>query len=107
MTTLCRVLQVNRSTYYKFRNRKDSRRTVENRELRAKILALYIKSDKRFGSQKKQFKQRSRIWLGYGILLTSEYHKRSKGMTSKEIVEKYHVTKQSAAYRVKQDKKKK
>ena len=52
MTTLCRVLGVNRSTYYKFRNRKDSRRTVENRELRAKILALYIKSDKRLGSQK-------------------------------------------------------
>jgi hypothetical protein len=30
----------------------------------------------------------------------------SKGMTSKEIVKKYHVTKQSADYRVKQDKKK-
>jgi len=52
VTTLCRVLGVNRSTYYKFRNHKDSRRTVENRELRAKILALYIKSDKRLGSQK-------------------------------------------------------
>jgi hypothetical protein len=31
----------------------------------------------------------------------------SKGMTSKAIVEKYHVTKKSADYRVKQDKKKK
>lgn len=30
----------------------------------------------------------------------------SKGMTSKAIVEKYHVTKKSADYRVKQDKKK-
>lgn len=29
----------------------------------------------------------------------------SKGLTSKEIVEKYHVTKQSAKYRVQQDKK--
>ena len=52
MSTLCRVLQVHRSTYYKFRNRKDSRRAVENRALRAKILALYIKSDKRLGTQK-------------------------------------------------------
>ena len=31
----------------------------------------------------------------------------SKGMTSKAIVEKYHVTKQSADYRVKQDRQKK
>ncbi len=52
VTTLCRVLGVNRSTYYKFRNRKDSRRDVENRSLRVKILALYIKSDKRLGAQK-------------------------------------------------------
>lgn len=52
VTTLCRVLQVNRSTYYKFRNRKDSRRDVENRRIRQKILALYIKSDKRLGAQK-------------------------------------------------------
>lgn len=52
VTTLCRVLGVNRSTYYKFRNRKDSLRAVENRALRAKILALYIKSDKRLGTQK-------------------------------------------------------
>ncbi len=52
MTTLCRVLSVNRSTYYKFRNRKDSHRAVENRSIRARILPLYIKSDKRLGSQK-------------------------------------------------------
>ena len=52
MTTLCRVLQVNRSTYYKFRDRKDSHRDVENRRIRQKILALYIKSDKRLGAQK-------------------------------------------------------
>lgn len=52
VTTLCRVLGINRSTYYKFRNQKDSRRDVENRIIRTNILALYIKSDKRLGAKK-------------------------------------------------------
>lgn len=68
VTTLCRVLQVNRSTYYKFRNRKDSHRAVENRALRAKILALYIKSDKRLGTPKmtKCLAQEYRIHISCG-----------------------------------------
>lgn len=68
VTTLCRVLDVNRSTYYKFRNRKDSRRAVENRYIRTKILALYIKSDKRLGAQKmtKCLAQEYRIHISCG-----------------------------------------
>lgn len=68
VTTLCRVLGVNRSTYYKFRNRKDSRRAVENRYIRTKILALYVKSDKRLGAQKMTecLAQEYRILISYG-----------------------------------------
>jgi len=52
VSVLCRVLNVNRSTYYKFINRKESKRELENKRIRRCILDLYAKSDKRLGAEK-------------------------------------------------------
>jgi putative transposase len=49
---LCRVLKVNRSTYYKHFDKQPAHRTVENQQLRTAILDIYIKSRKRFGAYK-------------------------------------------------------
>ena len=50
--TLCRVLRVNRSTYYKHFSAKASPLEIENQELRRAILEIYIRSKKRFGAPK-------------------------------------------------------
>ena len=55
ITTLCRVLNVNRSTYYDFINHKPSNREKENQYIRSCILKIYAKSDKRLGVQKITF----------------------------------------------------
>ena len=60
--TLCRVLNVNRSTYYAYINRKPSARSLENQRLRTAILEIYGKSRKRFGAHK----IRQRILVEYG-----------------------------------------
>jgi len=52
VSVLCRVLNVNRSTYYKFINRKESKRELENKRIRRCILDLYAKSSKRLGAEK-------------------------------------------------------
>ena len=52
ITTLCRVLRVNRSTYYKWLHRSPSVRELENRSIRAAVLVLYAKTDKRLGTRK-------------------------------------------------------
>lgn len=52
ITTLCRVLKVNRSTYYKFINHQQSNREKENAHIRACILILYTKYKKRLGAEK-------------------------------------------------------
>ncbi len=52
ISTLCRILRVNRSTYYKFINRLPSARELENRAIRSYILEIYAKADKRFGVHK-------------------------------------------------------
>ena len=52
ISILCRVLEVNRSTYYKHLRRQPSRRQQENMEIRKRILALYASSDKRLGVRK-------------------------------------------------------
>jgi len=41
VSVLCRVLNVNRSTYYKFINLKESKRELENKRIRRCILDLY------------------------------------------------------------------
>ncbi len=52
IATLCRVLNVNRSTYYKYINHKESKREQENKYIRSCILELYAKSNKRLGADK-------------------------------------------------------
>ena len=52
ISTLCRVLKVNRSTYYKFLAHKPSNRELENREIRKRIIKFHSKSKKRFGTYK-------------------------------------------------------
>ena len=52
MSILCRVLGVNRSTYYKHLHHQPSRRQQENVEIRKRILELYARSDKRLGAKK-------------------------------------------------------
>ena len=54
ISTLCRVLKVNRSTYYKFLNHHPSGREIENTEIRSRILEIYAASDKRIGAHKIQ-----------------------------------------------------
>ena len=56
-------MNVNRSTYYNYVNRKPSARSLENQRLRTAILEIYGKSRKRFGAHK--IKQR--ILAEYGI----------------------------------------
>ena len=48
--TLCRVLRVNRSTYYKHFFSPAAPRVLENQDIRGKILNLYARSDKRLGA---------------------------------------------------------
>lgn len=52
ITTLCRVLKVNRSTYYKYINREESKREAENKIIRTNILEIYLKYKKRLGANK-------------------------------------------------------
>lgn len=52
ISILCRVLRVNRSSYYKFLNRSSSAREIENTKIRSYILEIYAKTDKRLGVHK-------------------------------------------------------
>ncbi len=52
ISTLCHVLGVCRSTYYKFLNRQKSNREIENIRIRKAIPEIYSKSDKRLGPDK-------------------------------------------------------
>lgn len=52
--TLCRVLKVNRSSYYKHLKSGNSAREKENEEIRRKILLIYSKHSKRPGAYKMQ-----------------------------------------------------
>lgn len=49
---MCRVLKVNRSTYYKFISHQETRREQENACIRTHILLLYAKYKKRLGAAK-------------------------------------------------------
>jgi len=50
--TLCRVLRVNRSTYYKHFRSEPAPRTLENQRLKSMILQIYAASGKRLGAYK-------------------------------------------------------
>jgi len=52
LSLLCTVLNVNRSSFYKFLNHKPSQRELKNQLIKQKILELYAKTDKRLGSAK-------------------------------------------------------
>ncbi|WP_429976108.1 IS3 family transposase [Enterococcus sp. DIV0086] len=54
VVTLCRVLKVNRSTYYKYFSDKVAPRTLENQQIRKNILEIYTTSQKRVGPAKIQ-----------------------------------------------------
>jgi transposase InsO family protein len=60
--TLCRVLRVNRSTYYKHFKVRVTPRDIENQELRSDILTIYTRSKKRLGA----YKIRRRLLVEYG-----------------------------------------
>ena len=59
--TLCQVLKVNRSTYYKDSARVPSARELQNQALKSDILVLYTKSKKRLGA----YKIRQRLMVEY------------------------------------------
>jgi len=58
---LCRVLKVNRSSYYKHFSTGISGRELENQALRSDILVIYSKSQKRLGA----YKIRQRLLVEY------------------------------------------
>lgn len=61
--TLCRVLNVNRNSYYKHFNSKEPKRTIENRNIKNCILQIYSEAKCRYGAQK----MRKVLEVNYGI----------------------------------------
>ena len=49
---MCKVLEMNRSTYYKILNHKPSARELENQELDQEILIIYYESKRLYGAPK-------------------------------------------------------
>ena len=49
---MCEVLKVSRSSYYKNLNKKESKRSIENRFLESEILNIYRASKSRYGAPK-------------------------------------------------------
>ena len=66
VTTLCRVLNVNRSSYYKHFNSEESKRTIENQRIKTCILQIYSDSKCRYGAQK----MRKILETNYGIVIS-------------------------------------
>ena len=49
---MCKVLKINRSTYYKVANKVKSARTIENQKLNADIMAIYFATKRRYVASK-------------------------------------------------------
>jgi len=49
---MCKVLGINRSTYYKTDNKVLSARAAENQKLDADIMAIYFATKRRYGAPK-------------------------------------------------------
>lgn len=64
--TLCRVLNVNRSTYYKHFFSEPAPRTVYNRQIKVCILEIYSSFDKSIGA----YKIRRVLERDYGISIS-------------------------------------
>ena len=76
--TLCRVLHVNRSTYYKHFKKTQTAREVDNQDLRTKILTIYTQSKKRLGA----YKIRQRLIVEYGTKVSvGRVYRLMKSMT--------------------------
>ena len=58
--TLCRILGVNRSTYYKHYHSEPAPRTSENQYIKSMILHIYADYNKRIGAQMSTYKPRQR-----------------------------------------------
>ncbi len=54
ISKLCRVLRVNRSTFYQYNQKKPSARFLENQEIRKVILQIYTETSYRLGAAKIQ-----------------------------------------------------
>lgn len=68
VTTLCRVLGVNRSSYYKHFHSEESKRTIENQRIKTCILQIYSEAKCRYGAQK----MRKVLETNYGISISQE-----------------------------------
>lgn len=49
---MCNILKVSRSSFYKFLNKKESKRSIENKKLKLEIVKIYEDSKKRYGATK-------------------------------------------------------
>jgi putative transposase len=98
IVTLCRVLNVNRSTYYKHFRANESARTIENQELRRMILEIFLKSKKRFGAEKIRLKLESE----YGRKISlGRVHRLKRGMNLPALAAvkpKFRVKKEGGQY---------
>ena len=57
---MCEVLKISRSSYYKYLNKKESKRNIENKFLKEQILEIYKDSKGRYGAPKIHEKLKSR-----------------------------------------------
>lgn len=93
---MCKVLKVSRSSYYKYLSKKESKRAIETKVLKEKILNIYKESKGRYGApkiHKKLTKQGAYISLKRTQRLMSELGiksvicKKFRPMSSKTKVE--------------------
>lgn len=49
---MCKLLKVSRSSFYKFLNKKESKRSLENKEFKSKIIKIYEDRKKCYGAPK-------------------------------------------------------
>lgn len=49
---MCKLLKVSRSSFYKFLNKKESKISLKNKQLKLKIIKIYEGSKKRYGATK-------------------------------------------------------
>lgn len=59
---MCKVLGINRSTYYKYLNHVKSNRDVENQKLDNDILAIYYDTKRRYGAPKIHYELLENGW---------------------------------------------
>ncbi|MBN2540649.1 MAG: IS3 family transposase [Bacilli bacterium] len=72
---ICRVTKLNRSTYYKVKHHKVSKREKRMRELEIKIIDIYNKFDSIYGAPKIR-KELAKEDIRVSLKLVSRYMKR-------------------------------